>query len=333
MQVGTDIRVAMSPLHSVFMLVTDALFGARTVAPHVQSHLVRRIAATAPVRDAFGPIVASRFRAVPDIVVPMVHHTDPTADDHAGQLAAARDTVITGFAADPEGLPQPWRPIAENPKPWLDAMGRFSQAAWDVVAPLWTAAGPLLDHEVARIGSAVVRGQGHTVITTLSPRLRLVDGTVTLDGRSDAAASLSGRELVLIPMLAGDATVVLQADLPGVVQIGYPLPGGSALVGATGASMIAPTRVEAAHTVRPVEAMLAGLLGERRAAILQHLDRPRTMGDLAARLGIAPATVTHHCDHLEAAGLVQRVRHGRSVLVGRSERAATLLDTMGAAAD
>lgn len=327
-----SIRVVLSPLHSAFMLVTDALFGVTTVAPGVQAHLVRRIADAAPVESAFGPVVRSRFRSVPDVVLPSVHDGDPTVDDHLDQLASARHTVTAGFEAEAEGgddLPEPWQPVAANPDPWLEAMSRFSRAAWEVFAPLWSSAGPLLEHEVARIGSAVVRGPADDVVNTLSPRVRLADDALTLDGRPETCTPLRGRDLVLIPMLAGEMTVVLQRDLPGVVQLGYPLSGGSAVVAGSAAARSAAAEsagVATAGWPALATGTLAGLIGERRAAILQHLELPRSMGELATRLGVSPATITHHCDHLEAAGLVRRVRAGRSVVVGRSARGAAIVE-------
>src|SRR5699024_7643777 len=247
-------------------------FGARTVAPHAQKRLVRQIAARAPVGQAFRPVVASGFRGVPDVALPTIRGGDPSVNDHAEQLAAARDVVVADFNAfvansgvngSDRGdgcLPEPWQRVADDPDPWLAAMVGFSRAAWDVLAPLWGAARPLLDQEVARIGSAVVRGMSPPVLNALSPRITFADDAITIDGRAETTTALRGRDVVLVPMLAGDATVVVQRDLPDVVQLGYPLPGGSALVaGAPGAVGAEPRR---AHSLA---GGLAALMGDRRA--------------------------------------------------------------------
>jgi DNA-binding transcriptional ArsR family regulator len=70
---------------------------------------------------------------------------------------------------------------------------------------------------------------------------------------------------------------------------------------------------------------LDALVGEPRATLLQALDRPSTVGQLAARLGFVPSAITHHVSVLEPAGLVVRERRGQSVLVHRTQRGTELL--------
>ena len=76
---------------------------------------------------------------------------------------------------------------------------------------------------------------------------------------------------------------------------------------------------------RPQSA-LASLLGVPRAALLRALERPATVGELAARLHLVPSGITHHIQVLEPAGLVRRERRGQFVLVHRTARGTELLE-------
>jgi DNA-binding transcriptional ArsR family regulator len=67
------------------------------------------------------------------------------------------------------------------------------------------------------------------------------------------------------------------------------------------------------------------LTGPNRARMLRALHEPRTVGELAALLGIVPSAASRHVDVLEAAGLAVRRRAGQQVLVARSARGAELL--------
>ncbi len=55
-----------------------------------------------------------------------------------------------------------------------------------------------------------------------------------------------------------------------------------------------------------------------RTAVLRHLDRARSAGELATIVGSSPATITYQVDTLVAAGLVRRTRLGRHVMVSRT---------------
>ncbi len=56
-------------------------------------------------------------------------------------------------------------------------------------------------------------------------------------------------------------------------------------------------------------------LSERDASLLAHLDElsPVTAGKLAKHMGVGPSTISEAIDRLEAAGLVERTRRGRTV--------------------
>jgi DNA-binding transcriptional ArsR family regulator len=71
---------------------------------------------------------------------------------------------------------------------------------------------------------------------------------------------------------------------------------------------------------------LVTLLGTQRALILRRLGHPLTAGELAEALAAGPSTASYHLSALERAGLVDRERRGRHILVRRTPRGTQLLD-------
>ena len=81
-------------------------------------------------------------------------------------------------------------------------------------------------------------------------------------------------------------------------------------------------------------------LSERDSSLLAHLDElaPVTAGSLARHLGVGASTITEAIDRLEAKGLVERTRRGRTVELRMTPagsahmQAASVLDTARVAA-
>ena len=76
------------------------------------------------------------------------------------------------------------------------------------------------------------------------------------------------------------------------------------------------------------DSALATILGPVRAAILQALRQPLTVGDLAAAVHCAPTTATYHLHQLAAASLIARKRSGPSVRVSRTVRGDELVELL-----
>jgi DNA-binding transcriptional ArsR family regulator len=87
-----------------------------------------------------------------------------------------------------------------------------------------------------------------------------------------------------------------------------------------------PVRSVLARVPQPPAAALEGLLGVQRTQILRALRCPASIGTLADILHAVPSAATHHVNTLQAAGLVQRHRHGRNILVDRTTRGQALLE-------
>ncbi|UUU32420.1 helix-turn-helix domain-containing protein [Streptomyces sp. CA-210063] len=71
---------------------------------------------------------------------------------------------------------------------------------------------------------------------------------------------------------------------------------------------------------------LAALLGRARAAVLEEVAEGRTTSELAGRVGLSPATVSHHVAVLRESGLLTSRRIGGAVLHTLTGLGADLLE-------
>jgi DNA-binding transcriptional ArsR family regulator len=192
-------------------------------------------------------------------------------------------------------------------------MADASLDTWAVAEPAWRAAGPLLDREIQRIGTAAVRGGMAALLNSLHPRITYHDGTFAFDLCRDQGivhCPVGPRRLMLVPMIAGHDALLINSDFPGVLCIGYPI------------SHPAPPEQTAADSA------LATILGPVRAAILAAVHQPQAVSELAAAAQCAPSTVTYHLHQLTAAGLITRQKSGSTVRVSRTTRGDELVDLL-----
>ena len=220
------------------------------------------------------------------------------------------DEVSTLWGGRPPG---PWRAVVERPRAWLRAASRAFLDAWAVGEVHYRAADLLFRREEERIGAAVITGNLDTVLAGLHPRLRAGDGCLDFVGGCEQTIPLDGRKLALVPMLVPGTKMIVDFEAPEFAYVAYSLPGLSAA--STPSSRVVGDR-------------LTALLGPLRAAVVRALDRPLPMHVLARTVHCSPSTLTYHCDQLAAAGLLRRERHGRSMLVGATERAHALVDVL-----
>jgi DNA-binding transcriptional ArsR family regulator len=194
-------------------------------------------------------------------------------------------------------------------------MADASLDIWAVAESRWRAAGPLLDREIRRVGTAAVRGGMAALLNSLHPGLRYQDGAFTYAPPCNPFARRSlgpvgPRRLVLVPMIAGRDALLFSFDLDDVCFVGYPIP---------------HPRAGAQDTA---DGALATILGPLRAAILQVLRQPLTVGDLATMVHCAPTTATYHLHQLAAADLITREKSGSSVWVSRTARGDELVNLL-----
>ena len=314
------VRVALDPYVSVLALVTDAL-GRRRAAPQAwRDRVLRSLSPRAA--GAVRPITAPRYSVTPDCVTPLNPLREiPVRDQVEWLHAVSEDQMLSDldsvFGPAP---PVHWQGVLRRPRAWLDGYACAMDEAWRSVEPLWTQARPLLEREVARVGTAVMRGGLDLVLDRLHPGSRFDHQVLRIRDPEPARLSLGGRPLVLVPMLSGRQALICNLERPDVAWIAYPLPGMSDPPPGLSDLRRAPGR-----TGRPAHERLAAMLGPVRAQILMAVSQPLTMTEIAGRAGLAPSAITYHCERLAAAGLVVREKHGREVRVTRTGRGTDLI--------
>lgn len=309
-----EVRVALDPYVSVLALVTDALGRKRGAPASLRRHILSSIRPESA--QSVLPMVHPGYSVAPDCVTPRNPATETPVGDQLGYLHELPEGALLGDIAQVFGETPPphWQSAARKPRRWAHTYADAMAGAWRCVLPLWRQAKPLLELEVRRVGAALARGHVGLVLDGLHPASRYTDGALRIRDPQPARFSLGRRKLVLVPMLAGPQALICNFDLEDAAWIGYPLPGADGLL-----------RGQAAPVPRQ-EALLAALVGPVRARLLRIAGQPLSMGQLAGRVNLPPSAITYHCDRLAAAGLVQRQRRGREVVVSRTSLGDALLD-------
>jgi DNA-binding transcriptional ArsR family regulator len=306
------VSVVLAPQQSVVRLLAQAASRQPDGAP---------AGLLAAVRSALRP--RARFAAqslttrgwIPDACTPIPPVADASVAAQAARLRDLPAAALTSELQAADGsnpYPPHWRAAADQPRRWLNSMADASLDTWAVTEPRWRAAGPLLDREIRRVGTAAVRGGMAALLNSLHPHVRYHNGAFAYASPYGLFpfGPVGPRRLVLVPMIAGRDALLFSFDGSDVCWIGYPLrepgPGAPATAGSA----------------------LAMILGPVRAAMLQALRQPLTVTDLAAAVHCAPTTATYHLHQLSAAGLITREKSGPSVWASRTARGDELVDLL-----
>jgi DNA-binding transcriptional ArsR family regulator len=312
------VSVILSPQQSVLMLLLQAASGQSLGAP---------AGLLAAIRDALRPqarlaaqsFTARGWRMIPEVCTPISPLADASVADQAARMRDMPAAALTGELEAADGgcyCLHHWRAAADQPRRWLNSLADASLDTWTVAEPRWRAAGPLLDREVRRVGTAAVRGGMAALLNSLHPGIHYHDGRFTFWSPCDPSVTLGPfgpvgpRRLALVPMIAGREALICCFESLDVCFIGYPV--------------FQPSSGAPA----PVGSALALVLGPVRAAMLQALRQPLTVSDLAAAVPCAPTTATYHLHQLAAAGLITRERSGPNVRVSRTARGDELVDLL-----
>lgn len=196
------------------------------------------------------------------------------------------------------------------------------------VAPYWEGMRSHIESDRAYRSRVMADGGVDQLLSTLHPSIRWRPPILEIDRIGCAAAAtagtepvrhrLDGRSLVLVPSaFCLDRSVVLRSttDEAAPSLLFYPTLG----TVSDAAAMWAPAT--------PPRQALGMLLGETRAAAIDAIAAaPSTTTELARRIGVTPATASHHVGILRETGLVATRRMGNAVLHTITPLGAALLD-------
>jgi DNA-binding transcriptional ArsR family regulator len=306
------LSVAISPLPTVFTLMRDSLQGGRRGTPLT---VRRSILANLRRRDAlfFTPLSDPQTSGWPTLL-DAVEAPRETLDEALQRLSAIPGAALVDALDNDRDvtLTPSWDAVRREPDRWMRGFVDALHRGWRAVEPLWRRSAGLLEREEERIGAAIDAGVSATVLAAeIAPRAKLVEDTLRF-AASPAAPRRLGvdkRGLTVAPLIAssGAGTVATPGDF--LVLISYPL----------------RDAWLAFEDQAPPSPSLEALLGDRRSALLQRLDRPQVAGRLALAVGSTPSALSFHLRALEAAGLVRRERRGSNIVVHRTSRGTQLV--------
>nr|WP_236779155.1 helix-turn-helix domain-containing protein [Agromyces seonyuensis] len=172
--------------------------------------------------------------------------------------------------------------------------------AWDaLVAPYWTQIERMLHADIAVRARRIAVGGLGAAVGGLHRRVSWRGDAVRVELRAfTKVLDCRGSGLVLAPSVLGSAGPFVLTNPPVEPTVFYPAQG-------VGADWHRRT-VDA-------ERAIAALVGPARAGILLTAHQARTTGEVAADLGLAISTASHHLAVLREAGLVDSRRDGRAV--------------------
>lgn len=225
---------------------------------------------------------------------------------------------------DRPGRPPTWvRNLADGDRESVELVVRaLHDLHHAVVAPRWDNVLVAFHAEVARRMPVLAAGGPEAMFGTLHPRLRWRDDGLERTG-FDGEYDLHGQGMVLLPSAfwTGDplASVTDDGQRPTVLIYAAQPNGQLAHDG-----LVADPAASDS---------LAALLGPTRAAVLRALRAPRGTADLAATVGVSPASASEHAKVLRDANLIETRREGRAVRHSLTALGRTILGQLPAAGD
>ncbi|WP_127548531.1 winged helix-turn-helix domain-containing protein [Actinoplanes sp. OR16] len=254
------------------------------------------------------------FRAVllgprgyaPDFLTPPPRSSHPTLSEELADVAATPlDEVVAQILAGWPGhdAPPEIALFVRDPQAALGRLLAEIRAYFAVaVQPLWPRLRSAAETEIATRGRAAVSHGARMLVHELHPKLGWDGSALQLRyPHKNAHWSLGGHDLTLLPTGFAGGEI-------------YAMPSGGTL-------WYAPRGFGNlwTETDQPADgAHLSALLGPTRAAVLSLLTTPHSTGEIAARLGLAAGTASHHLTTLRDSGLASVERAGRRLLYQRT---------------
>jgi hypothetical protein len=262
-----------------------------------------------PAGGLLGAVTANPRVYVPDFLTPVLPVPRPSLRDELRVIAATPlDRVAAEVARTwpgPGGPPDLAR-FGHDPAQCLLVLVREIQAYFhQTVEPFWGRLRALVDTEIAHRSRVVAEQGPRALLHHLHPKIGWDGAAILLDYTGKSGDwSLDGHPLTLMPSGFAGSSVYAVAEAPTDRALWYAPRG-------YGGALTAP------HPPQPAAA-LAALLGPTRAAVLTLLATPHSTGEVAATLGLAPATASHHLTTLRDTGLVAAERIGRRLRYSRT---------------
>ncbi|MET8516045.1 helix-turn-helix domain-containing protein [Streptomyces sp. NPDC005077] len=248
-------------------------------------------------------------RWVADFVNPRPKSPLTAFDDELEDFARITPDRLRGDLARVHGAVPP---VFRGPHDQV--VGRILSAlasAWKLCfVPYWQRMRAVMQADIAHHGRIASQAGIGAVLGGISSAVAF-DGRhldVRLTSPSPRVRPVRGEGVTLVPSIfVARASTPLDDDLPPTIV--YPARGQGAMW---------------STTERPDAGAVRDLLGGTRAALLAALGEPASSTELALRLGVTTSAVNQHLRVLERGGLLNRARHGRSVLYYRSDLGETL---------
>jgi hypothetical protein len=300
------LRFAHSPMAEVVASVFALRGGSNA---WLQASWRARTAPMLPNWPTFAAVLTGPHGYAPDFLTPPPRTGRPAlAEELAGVAATPLDQVAeqvlagwTGHDAPPE-----IDRFARDPRSGLTALLAETRAYFAfAIQPLWPRLRGAAEAEIATRARAAAEYGARMLVDGLHPKLDWNGSALLLRyPHKQGRWSLDGHSLTLLPTGFAGAEMYAIPDSPIGRTLWYAARGYG--------NLWAPTR-PAVTTSR-----LAALLGPTRAAVLILLAAPHSTGDVAAQLGLAAGTASHHLTTLRNAGLATAERTGRRLLYQRT---------------
>ncbi|MFF7754987.1 DUF5937 family protein [Streptomyces sp. NPDC007971] len=265
---------------------------------------------------------------VPDFITPSGPGTPQELLERVRATTRAKAGADLQRVAEHRSLPSWTRRLADDPEA-LRLVADSLQHVYDcLLDPHWRRITAVTTADSASRARHVLRDGMEGVLARVNPRRVRWNPPVLevlMASGTNGDLHLEGRGLLLVSSVFGVDAPVIDPDAEPQPFLTYPV---GAAHGSSGA--LFPGTVLSPHS--PAARSLASLLGPTRAAVLTAVaNHPGcSTKELAAAVGIAPASASEHATTLRAAGLLHTVRHGTAAAHSTTDAAQILLQASGA---